>query len=244
MTALDAAQQIVAGLVYLSIAAAAMAQAPRDRRVQVFFAFSLANAAAFGVAVVGWFLGVTNPLEMSRGFYAVSLSALGIGSLLLFHFSQIFPRRRPWINASGIQMAVAYLLTPAIIGSIAFFWPPDPAQTSLGFVVTLLIFGFPLIVLLGVVLPVAAILSFVRSYREAGAAEGSPNARPVIAGILLSQVAGGVLAIVFAPVLAVVAPDSYVLKLLGLTMWALTLLTPLAFAAGVWKYRVLDIDPG
>jgi hypothetical protein len=243
MTAIDAAQQIVAAIVYLAVAVAAMGQAPRDRRVQVFFGFSLANAVTFAVAVFGWFMGVTNPLEMSRGFYAITLSALGVGALLLFHFSQIFPSRRPWIKTSGIQMPVAYVLTPAIVSALALFWPRGDGQITVGFVVALLVFGFPLIVLLGIVLPVAAVMSFVRSYRDAGVPIGR-NARPALGGILLSQVAGGVLAIVFAPVLAVVAPESYVVKLLGLMMWGLTLLTPLAFAAGVWMYKVLEIDPG
>lgn len=244
MTALDAAQQIVAGIIYLAIAGAAMGHAPRDRRVQVFFGFSVANAVAFGVAVFGWFLGVKNPLEMSRAFYAVSLCALGVGALLLFHFSQIFPRRRPWIKASGIQMPVAYALIPSIVVALSWAWPADATQFNLGFLIAFLVFGFPLLVLLGVVLPVGAVLSFVRSFRDAVPVAGIPDARPVIAGILLSQIAGGVLAIVFAPVLTVIAPDSLALKFVGLTMWALTILTPLAFAAGIWKYRVLEIDPG
>ena len=244
MTGFDAAQQVIAAIVYLAIAAAALAQGPRDRRAQLFFGFSLMNAIAFGVAVFGWFIGVKNPLEMNRWLFAASLSALGVGALLLFHFSQVFPRRRPWIKASGMQMPIGYALVPAIIMGLTVFWPADTAQLTVPFVGVLLVFGFPLLVLLGIVLPFAAILSFVRSYRDAGAAAITMNARPVIAGILLSQVAGGVLAVVFAPVLTVAAPDSFALKFLTMTVWALGLLTPLAFAAGVWKYKLLDIDPG
>ena len=67
--------------------------------------------------------------------------------------------------------------------------------------------------------------------------------RPVLTAILLSQIAGGVLAIIFAPILGVIAPDSWSLTFVTTTVWALSLLTPLAFAAGVWKYRLLEIDP-
>ena len=141
-------------------------------------------------------------------------------------------------------MPVAYALIPTVIVALAWFWPNDPVQISLAFVGVFLVFGFPLLVLLGLVLPVAAILSFVRSYRDAAVATGIPDARPVIAGILLSQIAGGVLAVVFAPVLALIAPESYALTFVTVTMWALNLLTPIAFAAGVWKYRLLEIDPG
>ena len=242
MTALDAAQQTVAGIVYLAIAAAALGYAPRDPRTQVFFTFSVANAVAFAVPVYAWFTGVTNPLEMNRTFQAISFSALCLGGLLLFHFSQIFPRRRPWITRSGVQMPAAYILTPAIVMSLAYFWPSDQV-IGLGFVIALLVFGFPLIVVMGLVLPVGAILSLVRSYREAAVGTGVARARPVIGAILLSQVAGGVLGVVFLPVLTVIAPGSYALKFFGFTMWALTLLTPLAFAAGVWKHRLLEVDP-
>ena len=52
------------------------------------------------------------------------------------------------------------------------------------------------------------------------------------------------LAVVFAPVLTLIAPNSLALTFVTLTIWALGLLTPIAFAAGVWKYRLLEVDPG
>ena len=240
ITAVEIGQHLIAALVYVVVAAAALVKAPRDRRTQVFFALSMANAIAFGVTVYGWFIGLKNPMEMNKPLTGLSLAALGVGGLLLFHFSQVFPRRRPWIATSGVQMPLAYVLTPAIIMALAFVWPSDPAKLTLPFVGLMLVFGFPLLVLLGFVLPVAAVLSLVKSYREADAISGLPDARPVIAAILLSQVAGGVLALVFAPLLGVAAPNSLLLKMLTTTIWALSLLTPLAFAAGVWKYRLLD----
>jgi hypothetical protein len=243
LTALDVAQHLAAALVYLAVAVAAIGQAPRDRRTQVFFAFGIVNAIAFTVTVVGWFLGVKSPLDMSRTMLGISLSALGVGGLLLFHFSQVFPRRRPWIRTSGIQLPLGYALVPVIVMTLARLWPGDPTKMTAGFVLLFLIFGFPLMVLLGFVLPVGSILSIARSYREAAVAVPVRDPRPVLASVLLSQIAGGILAVVFTPVLGVIAPDSWSLTLVTTLVWALTLLTPLAFAAGVWKYRLLEIDP-
>lgn len=243
LTSLDVAQHLVAALVYLAVAVAALGQAPRDRRTQVFFALGVVNAIAFTVTAAGWFFGVKSPMQMNRVVLGVALSSLGLGGLLLFHFSQVFPRRRPWLLTSGIQLPLAYALAPIAIMALSQLWPKEPTQMTAGFVLLFLVFGFPLIVLLGFVLPVGSILSFARSYREAAEAPPVRDPRPVVAAILLSQVAGGILAILFAPVLGVVAPDSISLLLVTTAVWALSLLTPLAFAAGVWKYRLLEIDP-
>lgn len=244
LTTLHVVLEMSAALVYLSIAAAAVGQAPRDRRTQVFFAFAIMSAVAFGIPVVGWSLGVKDPLVMKRVPLALMLIALAEGALLLFHFSQVFPRRRPWIITSGIQLPLAYVLIPAVVAGLTWSWPTVPTDVTAAFAVAFLVFGFPLIVLLGVVLPVAAIISLLRSYRDAAAVPLAPDARPVLAAILLSQVAGGVLALVFAPVLARVAPESFALTFVTMTIWALGLLTPIAYAAGVWKYRLLEIVPG
>ena len=46
--------------------------------------------------------------------------------------------------------------------------------------------------------------------------------------------------LVLAP-LSKAAPESFTVTIVALTVWMLGLLTPFAFAAGVWKYRVLEI---
>jgi hypothetical protein len=243
LTVFDIAQHLTAALVYLAVAVAALGQSPRDRRTQVFFAFGIVNAIAFSVTAAGWFVGVKSPAQMNRAMLGVSLSALGVGGLLLFHFSQIFPRRRPWIRTSGIQLPVAYVLVPVIVMMLARLWPGDPKQVTVAFVLLVLVFGFPLMVLLGFVLPVASVLSMARSYHEAAEKPPERDPRLVLAAILLSQIAGGLLAILFAPILGVIAPESWSLTVVTTLVWGLSLLTPLAFAAGVWKYRLLEIDP-
>ncbi len=241
LTGLDAATQSLAALCYLAIGAAALRRAPRDARTRVFSAFALANVVAFAVPSLMWWRGVTDPARTPRLATALVVAALGVAALALFHLTQVFPRRRPWIRTAGIQMAVAYGLVPLVIMALVLFFPADAADIGSGYILGFVIFGFPLLVLLSVVLPVTAIVSLLRSYREAGQPE-LERARVPIALILIGQLAGGALALVFAPVLTAVAPNPAALSALTLVMWALGLLTPMAFAAAIWKYDVLAIS--
>jgi hypothetical protein len=68
-----------------------------------------------------------------------------------------------------------------------------------------------------------------------------PDARPTIFGILVSQLAGGALSLLVLGPLSQVAPQSLAVTLVAMTVWMLGLLTPLAYAAGIWKYRALEI---
>lgn len=241
LTGLDALTQALAALCYIAIATAALVRAPHDIRTRVFFVFSLANVAAFAVPAFMWWKGVTDPASMPRVATALVVAGLGVAALLLFHLTQVFPRRRPWIRTSGIQMAVAYALVPLIITGLVVFFPANPVEIQPGYVIGFLVFGFPLLVLLAIVLPVAAIVSLVRSYHEAEQAD-LQRARIPLAMILMGQIAGGALALVFAPVLTVLAPNSMAQSGLTLLMWLLGLLTPIAFALAVWKYDVLAIE--
>jgi hypothetical protein len=242
LTALDAITQFIAAVSYLAIGGAALVRAPRDVRARVFFAFAVANAVAFMIPAAGWRMGIVDPSKLPRGATAAMLSGVGVGSLLLFHFAQVFPRKRPWIRTAGIQLPVAYTLAPIIIAALVWFFPADVASLSPIYVMGFLLFGFPLIVLLFLVLPVTGIVSLVRSYSESRD-QDLARARAPVAMILVSQIAGGALALVFAPVLAVVAPNGMAQTILTLVIWSLGLLTPIAFAAAVWKYDVLGIDP-
>jgi hypothetical protein len=253
LTAFDAVTQFVAAAVYLAIGAAGLAQAPRDERTRVFCALGIAHAIAFSIPAAGWLLGVQDPQALNRVPLGIMLAALSVGALLMFHFSQVFPRRRPWIGTAGIQLPVAYAVMPPAVFLLVRWWPLTRAEITAKFGLAFLLFGFPLLVLLGLVLPVASIVSFLRSLREQPPSKPvqspvapvdaipRPDARPTIFGILLSQLAGGVLGLLVLGPLTAVAPESLAVMLVAVTVWLLGLLTPVAFAAGVWKYRVLEI---
>jgi hypothetical protein len=241
-TAVDGVTQGSAAIVYLVIGVAAWLRATGDIRSRVFFAFSVANLIVFGIPTVWWLRGTSDPTKLPVAATATVMAALGIGALLLFHFTQVFPRRRPWIKTSGAQMSIAYILTPVVIAGLVLFVPANAAALSGPYLLAMLIFGFPLLVLLGFVLPVAAIVSLLRSHREIQQSAFMVVKQPLEL-ILLSQIAGGTLTIVFAPVLAVLAPNSAIQAVLTIAIWALGLLTPLAYALAVWKRKVLTLDP-
>ena len=253
LTAFDAVTQLIAAALYVAIGAAGLGQAPRDERTRVFFALGIAHAVGFSIPAVGWMLGITDPEAFNRIPLGVMLAALSLGALLMFHFSQVFPKRRPWIRESGPQLPIGYaLIGPAVI-LLVRWWPVTKEAFTTQFGLVFILFGFPLLVLMGLVLPVASIVSFLRSLREqpsttraqmigdTGDARPLPDARPTIFGILLSQLAGGALGLLVLAPLSKAAPDSFAVTLVALTVWMLGLLTPLAYAAGIWKYRALEI---
>lgn len=241
-TGLDALTQGAAGLCYLSIGLAAWLRAPRDIRMRVFLALSIANLVVFAIPTIWWMRGLTDWSKLPRTAAGALFSGIALIALLLFHFTQVFPRRRPWIRTSGIQMGVAYALTPVVICGLIWFLPDDLADVSAPYILAFLIFGFPLLVLLGVMLPITAIVSLLKSHREV-VRDGLHNLRRPIEYILISQIAGGTLAAVFAPVLAVVAPNATLQMALTILIGGLGLLTPFGFAAAVWKYDLLSTSP-
>ena len=95
-------------------------------------------------------------------------------------------------------MTVAYALVPAVIVALIRFLPDSIEKLTVPYILALLVFGFPLIVLLAFVLPVTGIVSLLRSYREFREGPQSFLKGP-LEWIVLSQIAGGTLAILFAP---------------------------------------------
>jgi hypothetical protein len=251
LTAFDVVTQLIAAAIYLAVGAAALAQAPRDERTRVFAALGVMYAIGFCIPAAAFFFGVKNPLAFGRIPLALMLASLSLAAILMFHFSQVFPARRPWIRGSGPQLPIAYAVAPVVVFLMVRWWPwpQAPAQVSMKFGLMFLVFGFPLMVLLGLVLPVASIVSFLRSLRETqgrstriGMAPGpQPNARPAILGILLSQIVGGGLSLLVLGPLHKLAPESVAVTIVALVVWLLGLLTPLSYAAGIWMYGVLSI---
>jgi hypothetical protein len=241
LTRFDAVMQLAAAFGYLAVALAAWLRIPHDVRTLLFLAFALTNGLAFGLLADAWFRGITNPGDMPRIVVGIMIASLSVGSLLLFHFTQVFPARRPWIATAGVQMPVAYVLTPAIVAGLTFYAPPSFDQVTGWHILAVLLFGFPLLILIGIVLPVAGILSLLKSYREAEG-RGFPRLKPPIALMLIGQIAGGVVAIVFAPVLAVLTTSSAAQAALTAIIALVGLMTPVAFGLAVWRYGLPELD--
>jgi hypothetical protein len=241
-TAVDGITQGVAAVVYMVIGGATWVHAKRDIRTRLFLAYAMANAIVFGVPTVWWLRGMSNPTQLPAAILVAEMAALGAGALLLFHFTQVFPRRRPWINGAGPQMAIAYVLVPATIAGLVAFLPATPDAVTAPYLIAGIVFGFPLLVLLGLVLPIGAIMSLFRSHQDMQK-HGLDRLKLPLELILLSQVAGGTLTILLAPLLAVLPPTSVMRVVLTVIIWALGLLTPLAYASAVWKFDALAVDP-
>jgi hypothetical protein len=241
LTGLNALSQGLGGLCYLIVGVGAWLYRPRDVRTRVFLFVALANAAVFAIPTIAWLRGITDPRMIPRATVAAFIGALGMGALLLFHFTQVFPKRRPWIRRSGAQLWIAYVLVPAVVAGLTGYMPADLEHVTNAYLVALLVLGFPVLVLLGIVLPVVAILSLLRSHRDMAAAVSA--VKTPIEWLLVSQIAGGTLSLVFAPVLQVLAPTSAANAALTIAIWGLGVLTPIAFAAAVWKYDVISLDP-
>jgi hypothetical protein len=160
-----------------------------------------------------------------------------------------------------MQLPIAYALTPVAVFLLVRWWPASEGSATPAFGLIFVVFGFPLMVLLGLVLPIASVVSLARSLREASVHARSKSAgtsdrfRPVssdssvntgsarvpLTGILLSQLGGALLSIIVLAPLSALAPESFAVVIVALTVWRFGLVTPLAYAAGIWKYDVLRI---
>ena len=90
--------------------------------------------------------------------------------------------------------------------------------------------------------PFGALMSLYKTWTEAKAA-GPEAARITTFWILISQMAGGLLAILVIPLLRLVAPAGPWMTMAAALLFAFGLLMPMAFAAGVWKSSVFELDP-
>jgi len=250
-TAFDAASSFISALLYLIVAFAALAYAPRDSRVRVFLAIALASAAPYGITTLIYLRGSGAVLNLP--VMAVTVFSLMIGSVALLHFTQVFPWRRPWIRTYGRWAPAAYavvVLVAAVVYSIArgIDVSGDVGTGSgglgawVGLEASLLLLALviPAIFLLGVVVPFAGLLSLYKSWLRAKA-ENIRSARLTTFWMLVSQLAGGVLTILIIPLLRLVAPRGPWVTIAAAALFGVGLLMPLAFAAGIWKLGVLDL---
>ena len=253
-TTFEAFAAVVSSALYLIVGTAALVHAPRDIRARVFFATALASAAPYLVTALLWARGSGATFTLPV-ITVVGLSLM-MGSLALFHFTQVFPWRRPWIRAHAKWLFAGYVTVPiAVAGASWWFRGLDvmvsgsvwdglgavSADTAEGLALVLLLVVIPVVFVLGAVVPFAALLSLYKSWLAAKAV-GVESARVTTFSILISQMAGGVLTILIIPLLRLVAPTGPWVTIAAALLFGFGLLMPLAFAAGVWKYRVLELD--
>jgi hypothetical protein len=249
-TAFDALSSLVSAGIYAIVALAALAQAPHDARVRVFAAVALSGVAPYWITAQIWAVGGSSAFT-KRAIVFVALSLM-MGSLALFHFTQVFPWRRPWIRRHGSRLWAAYVVIPTFIGLVAFLTPgiePRGAgglgAVSPGLGVLLLLAAVAvagaIVVLLGIVVPFAGLLSLYKSFLAARD-RGIESARKVTWMMLVSQLGGGVLTILIVPLMRRVAPDGPWVTIASALLFACAMLMPLAFALAVWRLRVLDLD--
>lgn len=255
-TTFEAITAIVSAAVYLFVGAAAVSRAPGDVRTRVFLATAIASAAPYSVTVLLWARGIRAALTLP--VMAIVGLSLMFGSLALFHFTQVFPWRRPWIREHWRWLVAGYLVVP-----VALAWPLSAFGPLIKEVVVIssegsggvgagsvgiseslimLLVVVPALFVLGLIVPFAALFSLYKSWLAAKTSGVEP-ARVTLFGILISQMAGGVLTILIIPLLRFAAPAGPLVTIAAALLFGFGLLMPLAFAAGVWKYRVLDLDP-
>jgi hypothetical protein len=176
----------------------------------------------------------TKPLTLSLFLSVV------IGGIALFHFLQVFPWRRPWIRVHGSWLAAAYAVCPLVALGMMLAAPDRLDESTPAFALTILVVGMPLLVLVGVVLPFAGLLSIYASWLDAKRLGVRNAERPALA-MLVSQLAGGILAIIIVPLLHIILPTGPWITIASTLLFAFGLLMPIAFAMAIWIDGVLNI---
>ena len=242
---------MLSAVVYLLVAIAALARAPNDARTRVFLGVALASAAPYCVTALIWYGG--SGAAWSKGVIIIVTFSLMIGSLLLLHFAQVFPWRRPWIRRHGTWLWAGYaavllvtmaavMLVPAFTMGTADTGSGGIGAVSAGITETLAIavlVVIPALFVLGIVVPFAGLLSLYKSWLAARATSAHA-ARVTTFWMLISQMGGGVLTILIIPLLRIVAPTGPWVTIAAALLFAFSLLMPLAFGVGVFKLGVLD----
>lgn len=244
-TAFDAASALLSAAIYGVVALAALLQSPRDVRVRVFAAVAAAAIAPYGVTALIWKRGAQ--AAWSRPVVIVVGLSLMIGSLALFHFSQVCPWRRPWIRRHGVWLWCGYAAV-LVVAAAAFQFTPSFDLDDYGasfysdqaLLLVLLAIGVPALFVLGMLVPFAGLLSLYKSWVAARIRAVGP-ARVTAFWMLISQMGGGLLTILIIPLLRLVAPAGPWVTIAAALLFACGLLMPLAFGMGIWKLGLLDL---
>lgn len=241
---------VASAALYLLVGLAALARAPEDARARTFFTIALASLAPYLLPAFLGRIGAGTRLTVAT--IATGLS-LAVGSVALFHFTQVFPARRPWIQSNGpwllpmylvlglAGVVSAYVVLPLITLAAEFESSTGSGgigAVSSGAALLLLFVLIPTIFVVGIVLPFGALLSLYKSWQDARR-DGHDAARVTTLTILISQLGGGALTILVVPLLHLVAPGGPLVPIGAVLLFGCGLLFPIAFAVAVWKYRLI-----
>ena len=225
--------------VYIVVALAAMTKAPHDSRVRVFQLVAATNVVQYLVAVWLWTQGAQ--AEFTKTLVLATTVDATVGTVTLFHFAQVFPWRRPWIREHLRWLVAAYALCPIAMGGLVLAAPAQLDEITPAFAIVALLIGLPGLALLTVVLPVAGLVSLYKSYLTSKQ-EHLDRARIAALGILVSQLFGGILAVLILPLLHVLLPTGPWLTLAAAIVFAFEIMMPVFFAAAIWRFDVLQVN--
>ena len=138
--------------------------------------------------------------------------------------------------------ALAAFLTPSFDAASQDGFGAISANAAEILAIAVLVIGVPILFVFGVAAPFAALLSLYKSW-IAARTQGIESARVATFWMIVSQMGGGVLTILIIPLLRLFAPSGPLATIAAALLFAGSLLMPLAFAAGVWRYGVLELDP-
>jgi hypothetical protein len=235
VTAFDAVASMTSLAVYLGVAILMLARRSGDSRARVFLVVALTSAVPYVLTALQWRRG--------SGIYTPAVTAslaaaFSIGSAALFHFTQVFPARRPWIQRHFLWVVLAYVLIPVPVAGIAWVLTtvlsPVALSGSIGAVSVDPVIGLivlmmlPAVLIVGVVLPLAGVLSLVKSWQEAKRSANEP-ARSATFWMLMSQMGGGILAVLVIPLLPLVGIGAPWTTAIGVLVYGFALLMPIAF---------------
>jgi len=228
---LDYCNAVVLAVAYIAAGVSGLLVAPRDVRARTFLAFASVSAAFAFLPVAGF--------ERRTIVLAICLAA--VGSVALFHFAMVFPWRRPWFRERGWWMPALYVLPPAVVLGLNWYAPARAEDLTVVGLLALAAGTVPLLLVLAVALPIAAIVALYRNVTRARR-QGVRAAYVPTLGILISELGGGLLAAVLGTLLQFTGVRGAAVVAVMLPVFALNLLAPLSFAAGVWRYGVLSLD--
>jgi len=234
----DAIASSVSLVVYLGVALMMLARRRGSVPARVFLVVALTSAVPYVMSLLQWWKGsgVYTPAAI-----ALTAASFAVGSPALFHFTQLFPWRRPWIRAHGRWLMAGYVLLPIptafvawVVGALLGAMQSDAGAGGLGAVSAglaetfVLLCAIPVIFVVGVVLPFAGVMSLVKSWREAKEAANEP-ARETVFWMLVSQLGGGVLAILVLPLLHLVGVPQVLSTVFAGLAYGFALIMPIAY---------------